>query len=236
MKATESNIFHDLPCKAEQIDKELLMEKGSHQTLLRCKVGLLDFSVSIRRHENWGTYTVDGMVDFDNSEDVDQMIAIINDISSHQVQLYRCIQKELFDLGILSARNADGSLEFGDGRWLHVGAAMASYNSNEYVFDFSMDEASEEMRETIELIEREARLCALALRSACSAFFKITRKKMFSQQLERVVPPNFKEIDPLVHRFRDVDRTREVRLILREAYQSIQLADAHLLRGGYTVH
>ncbi len=236
MKPTESNIFHDLPCRDEPIDRELLMGKGSCQTLLRCRVGALDFTVSIRRHENWGTYTVDGMVDFDNSEDVDQMIAIINDISSHQVQLYRCIQKDLRDLDISSARSADGSLEFGDGRWLHVGAAMASYNSNEYVFDFSLDEESEEMCKTMELIEQEARLCAITLRSACTAFFKLSRSRVISRPLENVVCPNFKEIDPLVLRFRDVDRSREVRLILREAYQSIQLADAHLLRGGYTIH
>ncbi len=236
MKSTESNIYHDLPCGDERIDKDLLLGKGSCQTLLRCKVRTLEYSVSIRRHENWGTYTVDGMVDFDNSEDVDQMIAIINDISSHQVQLYRFIQKELRELDILSARSPDGSLEFGDGRWLHVGAAMASYNSNEYVFDFSLDEESEEMCKTMELIEQEARLCAITLRSACAAFFQLSQNNVISRPLENVVAPNFKEIDPLVLRFRDMDRTREVRLILREAYQSIQLADAHLLRGGYTIH
>lgn len=236
MKSTDSNIVRDLPCREERIDKNLLMEKGSFQALLYCVVGALDYNVSIRRHGNWGTYTVDGMVDFDNSEDVDQMIDIINDISSHQVQLYRMIQKELYDLDILSARSADGSLEFGDGRWLHVGAAMASYNSNEYVFDFSLDEDSEEMRETLELIEQEARFCALVLRAACNAFFHIDEKKGVFSPLEKIASPNFREIDPLVLRFRDVDRTREVRLILREAYQSIQLADAHLLRGGYTIH
>ena len=235
MKSYRDKLFNGLPCTVAAISKPLLMKKGGGQTLLSCTVESFEFQVSIRRHKNWNTYTIDGLVDFDKS-DAGTVISVITQLSRHQVPIYRAVQKQLFKLGKSCSLKSDGFLDLGNGRWFSLGGGMANYYTNEYGFDFSHEHGSEEKRKTMELIEEEAWLCAVTLRAACHAFVQMRKGTLFSEPREHTIQPSPQQSDPLVLHMADIEKTKEAKSLLLKAHKALQLADAYLLRDDSPVH
>jgi hypothetical protein len=230
----DPNRFNDQPCKDDLLDARLLRQEGAHQVLLNSQAESFDYRVSIRRHPDWGTYTIDGMVDFDRSENTDEMVDLINDISRNQFLIYRSMQAEASQQGIAAAFNPEGFLEMGNGRWVYLCAAMASYNTNEYAFDFRLGAETFHMQQAVELIHREMRLCDTMLRAACRALVLVRRGEPPDPLTALSSPPD--AVDPLVIRFVDRNRTRESADHTREAHRYLQLGDAHLLKSESTCH
>ena len=237
MKQARHPVLEDkTKASAMKIDRDLMGQSGSRQVLVSGSVGAFDFDVSIRRHADWDTYTVDGVVDFSRSEDTEEMISIINHLTVHQMHIYRYIQNKLKANGMLSSRKKDGFLDLGNGRWFYIGGGMASYNTNEYVFDFGEAAGGRELRESEELIENEVRLCCATLRAACQAFYDVGKGEVEFQPSEDKSEEHVAARDPLMEVFVDREKTEEARFHLMEAHYHLQVADAYLCRDDSKTH
>ncbi|MFC1859901.1 hypothetical protein ACFL9U_18000 [Thermodesulfobacteriota bacterium] len=201
------------------------VNKGARIILLTGTEGHLEFEISLRRHKEWGTYTFYGFADFTETDDADQLISGINNLSQNQPYFLRGIHEELRKEGINSSINHDGFLEMDNGRWLGVGGGMASCYTNEYMFDLYDDDSVQ--ADITELVHKEVAFSEKVMRPVCRAFHKLGDPIPEPAQ-------SIKQIDvisePLILRFIDHAATKEIRETTITGRMLVQSADAFLLR------
>ncbi|MFC1812336.1 hypothetical protein ACFL03_06545 [Thermodesulfobacteriota bacterium] len=234
--------FNELNFQKVLIKKVFSTKHDSQQVLMKgvkkCIDRALLFEVCSRRHSNWETITICGSLDFNDVKNKEHMIPIIIFLSKHLIQFYRGIQEILYRQNVVSSFHEDGFLNLGNGRWLHAGAGLAMYHTNEYLFDFDNDPGEGNRQKANALIMDEVKMCFKSLFAACCVYEKLIRGELTFNPLEsnNLSSMNLDEIDPEVHHFMDKKATGDVVYHLQQAHRHMQLGDAALLRGGATFH